>query len=511
MTTLAPTEEARGDAPAMSARPGLDLTGPLPGILALAGCAFFALSLPPIPDHAWQFYMAERMLDGARLYVDVGAADMHPPLFTWMAMAIAAFARLIGADGLSIYPVVVIACIAIAASAWWRLLPASGWMLAALAFALLAMAGPYFGQGEHLAIVLALPYLAAAARAADGQPLTPGAAVLVGAAAGFGLAMKPYFALVWVGVEIYVALCRGWRSLVRTESLTIGSLFVAYVLATLLLTPTFFEILPWLAELYPRYSPKSLSIVLPDKRVLLLGAGLVAALTVRSKDRWRHVARILAIAAAAMYVALLMQGKGWGYHWYPVNAIAALLCALAVRPFLGRIAIAAPALAAVAIFMLPRQIERTAKLLVRDPTYLAELMEVVEQHADGGAIVAISPLLETGFPLVSLTGARWASPYAHLWMVPALYSDERGYRLPIGYRETGKWQALEQQIFDRLWEAIEREDPAVILMHIPFASAFDFRAYFETDARFRERFARHPVVDTVGRYIVLGPPPPAAP
>jgi hypothetical protein len=43
-------------------------------------------------------------------------------------------------------------------------------------------------------------------------------------------------------------------------------------------------------------------------------------------------------------------------------------------------------------------------------------------------------------------------------------------------------------------------------MHVPLANGFDMRAYFETDARFRARFARSPVIDTIGRYIVLGRP-----
>ncbi len=507
-TSTPPREMAAAGAETQAAATDVSL---LAGILAFAGCALFVAMLPPVSDHAYQFFMAERVLAGARLYIDIGAADMHPPLFTWLAMAVTVLGRVFGTDGLTIYPFLV-ALLVPAVVLWVRhIRGATGWMLAVFAFALLGIAGPYAGQGEHLAVVLVLPYLAGTASAAHGQPLRRWAAVAAGLAAAIGLAMKPHFALVWLAVELWLATRNGLRSLLRTEAVTIGAVFVIYVLATILIAPTLFALIPTIGRLYPRFAPRPFLDVLVDARVLLLLAALVAAWWTRDTDARGSFARVFALAALAMYATLLLQGKGWGYHWYPVNAIAALLCALAVRPFLGRIAIAAPALAAVAIFMLPRQIERTAKLLVRDPTYLAELMEVVEQHADGGAIVAISPLLETGFPLVSLTGARWASPYAHLWMVPALYSDERGYRLPIGYRETGKWQALEQQIFDRLWEAIEREDPAVILMHIPFASAFDFRAYFETDARFRERFARHPVVDTVGRYIVLGPPPPAAP
>jgi hypothetical protein len=218
------------------------------------------------------------------------------------------------------------------------------------------------------------------------------------------------------------------------------------------------------------------------------------------------LSRVLAIAAVAMYAALLLQGKGWGYHWYPVNALAVMLIGLAVAPWLASYRIAAPVMAILAVLLMQRQSDRTYNLLIKDPVYLPELVEVVEKHAQGGSILALSHLLQTGFPLVNVTGTQWASPYAHLWMVPAMYSDSRGYRLPNAYRDTGEWKQIEQDMFDRLWEAIERSDPRIIILHAPLASAFDMRAYFETDERFRARFARSPVIGTVGRYVILGPP-----
>jgi hypothetical protein len=91
-------------------------------------------------------------------------------------------------------------------------------------------------------------------------------------------------------------------------------------------------------------------------------------------------------------------------------------------------------------------------------------------------------------------------------MVPAMYSEAWAEREPVRYRDVGEWQAFEQQMFDRTWQQIVRDDPAIIFMHVPLANGFDMRAYFETDARFRARFARSPVIDTIGRYIVLGRP-----
>lgn len=480
----------------------------LAGLFALGGSAVFVAMVPPVSDHAYQFYMAGRVLAGARLYVDIGAADMHPPLFTWLAMAVTLLGRPIGLSGLTLYLLLVPLVVFWAVRQLWRLGLADGWVLAVLAFALLTMAGPYAGQGEHLALVLALPWMAGTASAASGRPMSRPAAITAGIAAGLGLAMKPHFALVWIGVELWLARRNGRRSLLRAESVTIASVFVLYVAITALITPTVFTLIPWVAPLYAQFAPTPVLEMLLDVRMLLLVTGVAAGFAgIGARSRFSPIARVLAIAALAMTVAVLLQGKGWGYHWYPVTALSAILIGLALHDRLGRLrAIATIALAAVAIAGASMQVDRTARLLAGAPVLLPQLMEAVEQHATGEPIVALSYLLQTGFPLVNLTGTDWASPYAHLWMVPALYADAFAGRAPVRYRDTGKWVTVEQDMFDRLWERIARDDPAITIVQAPFANGFDMRAYFETDVRFRERFVRSPVLDTIGSYIILGRP-----
>ena len=114
--------------------------------------------------------------------------------------------------------------------------------------------------------------------------------------------------------------------------MTIGAVFVSYVLATALITPTFFEILPWLARLYPRFAPTSFVDVILDARALIVLAAIAAGLSMRERDVWTEIARVSVIVTVAMYAALLMQGKGWGYHWYPVVGTALIACAIRARP-----------------------------------------------------------------------------------------------------------------------------------------------------------------------------------
>ncbi len=477
-----------------SAGRSLDFGGPLPAAIALIGCCLFALSMPTIPDHGYQFYVAGRVLDGARLYVDVAAAEAHPPLITWIAMALEATGRLIGMRALTLFLFFVCASAAASLYAVWRIGPRSGFVLAALVGALLSLVGPHFGQGEHLALIFALPYLVASAAAAvpDAQPLPRSARIAIAIAAGFGLSLKPHFALVWLGVELYLAAIRGIRSLLRAESIIILSIFVLYVILTALITPEYFQLLRWVLRLYARFAPVPVQYLILDKRTLVFIAGLAAGFVARRDLDWRRIADVLSIASIAMYITMLLEGKGFGYHWYPVIALSVALCAIALRPYVVRAPILVPAIAIASIFWMNVQVERTTQLLVKPPGFLPDMVTATERYAKGGSILALSHTLGVAFPLVNLTRVRWASPYGHLWMIPAIYQDSLG--------EKGEWRWLETQMRDRLWDEIQKNDPGLIIVQN------NMKPYFELDPRFRDRFARSPVLGTVGFYILLGRP-----
>ena len=497
-------ELSAGGSAASSTARNADLTGVLSVMLAVVGCGLFALSMPAVPDHGYQFFLAREILGGAKLYVDVAAADMHPPLFTWFAASIEIIARAFGTTGLRIYPFVVIALTSGSLWTLWRLGLRSSFVLMAVAVALLPMAGPYLGQGEHLALICSLPYLAASAIAPEAMARRPFTRVLIAIAAAFGLAMKPYFALVWIGTELYLAQQHGRRSLLRIENFIIAICFTGYVVATALITPEFFRLLPWLMQLYPRFAHAPLSAILVDRRMLLLIVALVIVRIFKIGPEWYRLADVLSIAALAMFVAVLLQGKDWGYHWYPVTALSVVMIGLTLRQFGERLRLVTVIIGVVAVLWMNRQVDRTAALLAAPPAYLGQLIEVVEKRAQGGPIVALADNIHAGFPLVSYTGVGWASPYAHLWMIPAMYRDSWYRGAPWRYRSAGKWQGLEQQMFDGLWTAIDRKKPTLMLLQVPLDNGFNTMDYFATDPRFEALFRRSIQLETVGHYRIIG-------
>jgi hypothetical protein len=473
-------------------------------LVTLVTCGILALGIPPMWDHGYLFYVATRVLDGSRLYVDIALGESHPPLLIWIFMVIEQIGRLVHIDGLSLYPGVVAGAIAVSVFLCWKSGLTDSFLLTVLVITLFPLAGPSYGQGEHLAVILAIPYLLTTSRRmATGEPSTPRRdRIAIGLLAAVGLALKPHFALVWLFTETALGVSRGWREVLRPESVAIGSFFVAYLAATAALAPEYFGHLPWVMSLYGGYSPRPRLALIASPETFCFAASLVAGRFV-GQAVYRSFANLLSFAGSAMFIAVIAQGKGWDYHWYPVLAISMLLVALSIRSRTSKVKVVVPILALVAMIGTRIQSRSIERILAEPPTYLPQMLNDVQRFGEGRPVLALTPVLSIGFPLVNLAGVGWASPFGHLWMIPALYPGVADPTVPIRFRQTGRWQAVEDEMFDRLWTGIQQAQPHLIILQSRLNGRFDMRSYFETDARFARLFAETTPADTIGPYVIL--------
>jgi hypothetical protein len=215
----------------IDARPGL--TGRHRAVLGalrlapwLALAALFAIAvvlrhlLPANTDVSWLLTVAERVLDGQRLYVDV--IETNPPMAVLTYIPGIAIARAFGwpvetvTDGL-IFVAIFASLGTVAAilknSAVLR--DVAGWPLALLAFVILAiLPTKTFGQREQIAVVELLPLLALYASRMKGESPPFWAVLAAGIGAGLAVSFKPHFVIgVVCGLAALTIYARSWRFL----------------------------------------------------------------------------------------------------------------------------------------------------------------------------------------------------------------------------------------------------------------------------------------------------------
>jgi hypothetical protein len=439
----------------------------------------------PIPDVSWLLYMAGRILDGARPYVDV--VEVNPPLIVWLNLPIAALGRMLGVPPELVYRLAVIGCAVLSLILYARALRralGAEWpqlgrvVLLLLVFVELPLARADFGEREHLLVLLAAPYILAVIGRARGVALPAMEMVVVGLLAGIGVALKPYFLALPAAVECYLAIRRrSVRVWLRPEPIVILALGAGYLAAVLTLVPQYLDLTAMMGGLYASYlrGPLWLTGILGEGAALCLFA-LLAFVVLRRRAQHGDLWNVLAIAVAALFVAALVQGKGWRYHFYPSMAFAVVLLGVAwwdSRRPLSRLAeqvYSAACGAAVATLLVVTAVDCVRQAMSSsdprhdaDPNY-AELRRLIRREAPGGTVLVLSSNMASAFPLVPASGARWASRFPSVWLLPALYMNELRSDAPLTFRPRTAMGKAERYLVDAVSEDFARFRPDLLVV-----------------------------------------------
>ena len=282
--------------------------------------------------------LAERVLDGARPYVDF--AEFNLPAAVLLYVPAVAMGRWLGLPPEAVVTVWILA--ATAGSLWLtaRILTHSALLtraalltLAPLSFAiLLILPEDVFGQREHVAVIATLPLLATySARLAD-HVVSRAYAIAAGICASLAVSLKPHFALALILPVLYSAwvhrraLRNVGKILLAPENIAIALILSAYVALIILVFPEYLE--KMLPITIAAYAPARLPwrVLLPTPTILLAPLGVAAAAIIGARTAVKPLPLVLILGAAGFWLAALIQGKGWPYHGYP--AIALVLIAL---------------------------------------------------------------------------------------------------------------------------------------------------------------------------------------
>jgi hypothetical protein len=433
----------------------------------------------------------------------------------------------------------------LALSTFWvrRLLPGDlGFQRALvllLAFVLLPLAGPDYGEREHLVLALLLPYLLLTAARGGGERVARLQGLWPGLLAGLALALKPHFVLGWLVLEAWLRVTRRVpRGALLPETLGIAGVLATYGALIAGLTPRYFDVVRLLAGPYSRF------LYDPFWHVLVAGPGALLALFallafVALRDQGRHPTLWLALslATAACLLAGAAQQKGLGYHLYPAKALAMTLLGLVALDTasdvggrvrgLYRMAAAAVFVAGVAVVSLDRVVGAAGRAADSDQGEFERLVRLVHDHAANEGVFVMSYHIRSAYPLINYSGARSASRFPHLWILAAAYRDELQEDRPLRYHQISEMSPSERYLNRAVVEDLERR-PKLLLVFRPARDLpvngyrrLDYVAYFSRVPEIRRILQEYQLVSETGDYLVYqwtpseagrpGPTPGASP
>jgi hypothetical protein len=381
----------------------------------------------PSHDVAWIVYLAEQILAGKKLYVDL--IEVNPPLIVVLTAVPTWFASLSHLPPLEVFFVATGAVLLL--SAWctatlllrYSALFADRLATAAVIAVVLALLPrAEFGQRENLIAAAVLPYLATLALRLRGNPPGSGQAAAAGVAAGIGFAIKPHYFIAFVLLE-GLARLRGLRSF-RPETAAVVAVAIAYLLAIAAWFPAYLtETLAFAINYYLGAAAVPLASLVSGRYFLVIGiVGLVLASACGRRSGHDPLLLVLAVFGWCAALIYVVQLKGWAYHAMPCYIAfgLALLYSLAIRQPVQAASWLSARNARLVILAFLGCLE--ALLLVKHAGFALEPQrtsryELADAIRRDGvrSLLVLSDQLEPAWPVVNETGVRWASRFCSMW------------------------------------------------------------------------------------------------
>ncbi len=446
--------------------------------------------LPLTHDVIWQLWISRQMLGGVQLYSQIN--EINPPLWFWMAMPVHLLARALALPAPTVLVWFILLLALAAALLVGRIGRFEGPRERAFAMCAALVIGLFtslydFGQREQILLIGSIPYALLIAARIRGERPSPVLAAAIGLLAALGFALKHYFVLAPLGLEVLLLwhLRRSWRPL-RPETIVLALLGVAYAAAVLVFAPAFLTVIvPMVKAAYFGFeTPVWMWFDEPIQAFwLLIVIALVSAGAHRS-FRDRPEFQVFALCALAFFAAYLLQRKGWQYHAIPTSGMLLMLLAsigfakgqrladLTARPLVCLV---------IAMYLSFSFIERP---------YANEREPFVGQFIDrtpaGSSVLIMASNPMWGWPAVEHRHRVWASRYGAHWMLPAFG------RARADHAETPALLALEKLVRQDNYVDLICSAPALILIenHEPnFITRpinFDTLRFFAQDKPFRD-------------------------
>ncbi|HMM93184.1 hypothetical protein [Bradyrhizobium sp.] len=405
-----------------AARPRSWTVSPLHAVVAVFMVAIMMRgALPFNVDVSWWLILCERMLDGQRLYVDI--LETNPPMAGSVYMLGVLLARATGMRPEVMTNGLIFLLIAASLALAWRVLRFStfreraGGAAAVWAAAVLTILPMYdFGQREHLALVMMMPALAVYILRANRERVAPWAIVVAGLCAATTMNFKPYFVF-GVGFCILTAAAhaRDWRVLFAPENWIAAALVVIHALCIVTFYPEYYTLIyPLVRDVYLLLKAPLLLILLTSATTLWLLA-IMVVLALQSRRRTVDAAALVMMAGSLGFaVSFFVQGKGWGYHAYPMVALGLMAAGWAVtadgneQAGLRRLRIGAMLVTAL--------IFANACLWFNASVDNRRVQEEITLLGPRPKILMLSAAAVIGHPMVREVGGTWVSRQEALWV-----------------------------------------------------------------------------------------------
>jgi hypothetical protein len=371
-----------------------------------------------------------------------------------------------------------------------------------LSFGLAFLPGFEFGQREHIATLLFLPFVFRLTndRPAVGIPLR----IYISLLAAVGFFIKPHFAALPLVLLAADALrLRSWQPLRSVEALTLLGAGLVNTVVVLVWFPDWFVCARWASDLYGAFRTTSWRELLTGwGEPEFLGIFLVQCLITWRVPALRRSTAPFVLAAIYCLLAFLLQFKAWRYQFLPVALLLfaaqglTLQAALAATADFRRVAAAAVwPLASLAGCLLAASVAVRAVSGLPSDSYLSRspIGVPLDIAQKGDCVFVFSTTVWPHFPEVVNRKLCWASRYPGLWPVGGVLWREKS---ALSAHQQEMMDHYRREIVAAVTADLARFRPGLVLVdrrrgQMGLPDGYDLLSFFSADAAFGSQWQHY--------------------
>jgi len=183
-----------------------------------------------------------------------------------------------------------------------------------------------FGQREHIATMLIMPYLFNAVIYLQGSRINN--SILIGLMAGTGFVIKPHLLVTFFLIECYFILrTRQFSLRLRKEIIAIAAVFTGYLAAIFLFNSDYFSLIPQIYFFFSVFftSSSAISELFYNDRVFFIVETAILYYALRANSSYPHLTAIFMLSVIGFFIYYLAEPIAVDYHTIPMFSLALLL------------------------------------------------------------------------------------------------------------------------------------------------------------------------------------------
>ncbi len=288
-------------------------------------------------DVSWLMQASKRMFEGGSYTQDF--FELNPPMILYIYFPVVYLVKTLSISTIIAIRIWIILLASCSLFMCYFFLRTNTWLLLCIATTFLILPIYEFGQRESILLILMMPYLLLISHRLEGEAIGAFYAFGIGLFSGFGFALKPYFLLTPILLELYVfSRKKSHYFFKRPELIALMIVLLIYMLSVIVFHRDYLTlVMPLVSNFYYAGLHFSWGQVLGVFPIIYMGLVVLCYLVESHKDQDKPLKTVLFISIITLFFVYMIGRAPWYYHALPMYSLSIILMALLIQQWAARL------------------------------------------------------------------------------------------------------------------------------------------------------------------------------